>query len=148
MKPNKCFWLIWHLIWLIFIIIFFKHPVTCDSLRLRSAASLLRSVLLMYFCLRKVLSSSFRCSSENTARLRIPRRDFGLMSAGHIWIFAPPSGTWRETHTPNSARWASLPWLSTTHWFVVDIPVDYTGCDWNADYTDENSEMRWKVSKT
>lgn len=43
----------------------------------------------MYFCLRKVFSSSFRCSSENTALLRIPLRDLGLISADHIRIFAP-----------------------------------------------------------
>lgn len=62
--------------------------ITWDSLRLRSAASLFRSVLLMYFCLRKVLSSSFRCSSENTALLRIPLLDLGLVSADHIRMFA------------------------------------------------------------
>lgn len=43
----------------------------------------------MYFCRRNVLSSSFLWSSENTALLKIPLRDFGLTSADHILTFAP-----------------------------------------------------------
>lgn len=91
---------------------------TCDSFRLRSAASLFRSVLLMYFCLRKVLSSSFLCSSENTALLRIPLRDLGLISADHIRMFAPSE---RENGKNNNWCVDLISWLSIGHWFLIFI---------------------------
>lgn len=98
--------------------------ITCDSLRLRSAASLFRSVLLMYFCLRKVLSSSFRCSSEKTALLRIPLRVLGLISVDHIRIFAS-SKTKKQKHILMSVCWPKLLYCQHQwdmgHWLVVVI---------------------------
>lgn len=62
------------------IIIIFSS-LTWESFNPSFSANFLRSGLLIYFCIWKRFSSPWRCASEKTARLIIPR--LGLPRAAH-----------------------------------------------------------------